>query len=52
MEEIYYLVAEEKGGHVARLVMIYPELAVNRTVIQMSWNLRDYPPAWGGAEAN
>ncbi len=47
VEEIYYLVAEERDGHVARLVMIYPELAVNRTVIQMSWNLGDYPPAWG-----
>jgi hypothetical protein len=46
--EIYYLIAEEKDGRVARLVMIYRELAVDRTVIQTSWNLADYPPVWGG----
>lgn len=45
--QIFYLIAEEKGGHVARLVMVYRQPALDRTVLQMMWDLRDYPPAWG-----
>ncbi len=52
VDEVSYLIAEEKDGRVARLVLVYPEAAVKRTVIQMSWNLRDYPPAWGEATSD
>jgi len=45
-EHIYYFVAEEKAGHVARLVLVYPQSGLGRTVIQTAWDLRDYPAAW------
>jgi hypothetical protein len=45
-ENIYYFVAEEKAGHVARLVLVYPQSGLGRTVIQTAWDLRDYPAAW------
>lgn len=49
-DQIYYLVAEEKGGHVARLILVYRQPVVERTVLQMAWDLRDYPPAWAPKE--
>jgi hypothetical protein len=53
IEQVHYFIAEEKDDHVARMVLVYRQPGVERTVIQMSWNLRDYPPAWGdAAEAN
>ena len=45
-DQTFYLIAEEKPGHVARAVLVYRQPTVERTVIQMNWNLRDYPPAW------
>lgn len=45
-EQIHYFVAEEKAEHVARLVLVYPQSGLGRTVIQNAWDLRDYPPAW------
>lgn len=44
-DEVFYLIAEEKGGHVARLALVYRLPALERTVVQMTWDLRDYPPA-------
>ncbi|RPH95238.1 MAG: hypothetical protein EHM68_12950 [Lysobacterales bacterium] len=49
-EQIRYFIAEERAGHVARLVIAYPLTSLNRTVIQHSWNLTDYPGAWPPAE--
>lgn len=45
-EEARFFVAEEKDGHVARLVIVYPLAALGRTVIQEAWSLADYPSAW------
>jgi len=41
-----YFIAEEKDGHVARLIIVYPLPSLERTVIQEAWNLIDYPGAW------
>jgi hypothetical protein len=49
IDQVYYLIAEEKDGHVARLILVYRQPTVERTVMQMSWDLRDYPSAWGEA---
>jgi len=45
-DQVRYLIAEEKNGHIARLIMIYRQPVPERTVVQMSWDVRDYPPAW------
>jgi hypothetical protein len=50
-EHIYYFLAEEKAGHLARLVLVYPQSGLGRTVIQTAWDLRDYPAAWPAAGA-
>jgi len=46
-EGVYYFVAEERAGRPSRMILIYPQSGLNRTVVQMAWDLRDYPPAWG-----
>jgi len=48
-DQVFYLIAEEKAGRVARLILVYRQPVVERTVIQMAWDLRDYPSAWGEA---
>lgn len=50
MEQVRYFIAEERAGHVARLVIAYPLTSLGRTVIQHAWNLIDYPGAWPPAE--
>jgi hypothetical protein len=45
-EDVYYLIAEEKDGHVARAILVYRHTGAERTVMQMAWDLGDYPPAW------
>jgi len=45
-ETVQYFIAEEKDGHVARLIIVYPLPSLERTVIQEAWNLIDYPNAW------
>ncbi len=45
-EDIRYFIAEEKAGHVARAILVYRLPALDRTVVQTSWNLGDYPSAW------
>ncbi|HLF30937.1 MAG TPA: hypothetical protein VI566_07905 [Xanthomonadales bacterium] len=45
-DQVFYLIAEERDGHVARLILVYRQAAIDRTVMQMAWDLRDYPPAW------
>jgi hypothetical protein len=50
MEDLSWFVAEEKQGHVARAVMVYQYAGSDRTVMQMAWDLRDYPPAWPVAD--
>ncbi len=45
-DQVHYLIAEEKAGHVARLILVYRQRVPERTVMQMAWDLRDYPSAW------
>jgi hypothetical protein len=45
-DEVRYFVAEEKDGHISRLVLVYPMPYLRRTIVQVSWNLGDYPSAW------
>jgi hypothetical protein len=46
MEDLSYFVAAEKDGHVSRAIMVYRYAGSEQTVMQMAWDLRDYPPAW------
>jgi hypothetical protein len=46
IEATRFFIAEERDGHVARLVVVYPLEGLKRTVIQEAWNLLDYPSAW------
>jgi hypothetical protein len=45
-DQVHYLIAEEKAGHVSRLILVYRQKVPERTVMQMAWDLRDYPRAW------
>lgn len=49
-EQVRYFVAEERAGHVARVVMVYPLSSLGHTVIQHGWSLADYPSAWPPTE--
>jgi hypothetical protein len=46
------LVAEEKGGHAARVVLVYRQPLLDRTILQMTWDLADYPSAWGEPDSD
>lgn len=50
-ETAQYFIAEEKDGHVARLIIVYPLPSLGHTVIQQAWSLVDYPAAWPPAQA-
>jgi hypothetical protein len=41
-----WIVAQRKDGHVSRVVLVYPVRALQRTAIQLVWNLGDHPSAW------
>ncbi len=45
-----WIVAKQSSNHMAAVVMIYPVKGVQRTVIQLMWDLGDYAPAWRTAE--
>ncbi len=45
-QDVHYFIAEEKAGHIARAVLVYRLPGIDRTVVQTSWNLSDYPTAW------
>lgn len=45
-EDVHYFIAEEKAGHIARAMLVYRLPGIDRTVVQTSWNLGDYPSAW------
>ena len=45
-QDVHYFVAEEKAGHIARAVLVFRLPGIDRTVVQTSWNLTDYPTAW------
>jgi len=49
-QEVYWLVAAQKDGRDSRLVLVYRQPGIERTVIQTAWDLRDYPPVWGGEQ--
>jgi hypothetical protein len=46
-----WIVAQKKGGRVSRLVLVYPVPSIQRTVIQLVWDLTDYPSAWPKAKS-
>jgi hypothetical protein len=41
-----WIVAQRKDGRVSRVVLVYPLQGLKRTVIQLGWDLGDYPSAW------
>jgi hypothetical protein len=41
-----WIVAQRKDGRVSRVVLVYPLQGLKRTVIQLAWDLSDYPSAW------
>jgi hypothetical protein len=41
-----WIVAQRKDGRVSRVVLVYPLQGLKRTVIQLAWDLTDYPSAW------
>lgn len=45
-DQVHYLIAQGKAGHVSRRILVYRQKVPERTVLQMAWDLRDYPPAW------
>ncbi len=47
MDSLYYFIAEERPGRVSRVILVYQQPGMGRTVLQMAWDLRDYPAAWG-----
>jgi len=49
-EQVRFFIAEERNGHVARLIVAYPLTSLGRTVIQHAWSLADYPSAWPQAD--
>jgi hypothetical protein len=40
-----WIVAQRKDGRVSRVVLVYPLQGLKRTVIQLAWDLTDYPSA-------
>ncbi len=46
MTEARWVVAQRKDGHVSRVVLVYQLRGLQRTVIQLAWDLTDYPSAW------
>lgn len=45
-DSTHYIVAEERDGQTARLVLVYRLPELERTVIQHAWSLAFYPSAW------
>jgi hypothetical protein len=41
-----WIVAQRKDGRISRVVLVYPLQGLKRTVIQLAWDLSDYPSAW------
>jgi hypothetical protein len=46
MVDARWIVAERKNERVSRVVLVYPLQGLKRTVIQLAWDLSDYPSAW------
>jgi hypothetical protein len=46
MAEARWIVAERKDGRVSRVVLVYPVRGLERTAIQLVWDLTDHPSAW------
>jgi hypothetical protein len=46
MAEARWIVAQRKEGRVSRVVLVYPLKGLQRTAIQVAWDLTDYPSAW------
>ena len=44
--EARWIVAQRKGQRISKLVLVYPLSGVGRTVIQLVWDLAEYPNAW------
>ena len=41
-----WIVAQRKDGRISRVVLVYALPVLKRTVIQLAWDLTDYPSAW------
>jgi len=52
LPDAQFIVAQRKDGRVSRLVFVYPLPAMQQTVIQLVWDLTDYPSAWGPSQTN
>jgi hypothetical protein len=50
MAEARWIVAARKDGRVSRVVLVYPIQGGKRTVIQLAWDLTDFPSAWPTTE--
>jgi hypothetical protein len=46
MASAHWIVAQKKDGRVSRVVLVYPLEGLKRTVIQLAWDLSDYPSTW------
>ncbi len=46
-----WIVAQTKGGRVSTVVLVYQMPKLQRTVIQLAWDLSDYPSAWPKAKS-
>ena len=47
MADARWIVAKKKDGRISTVVVVYAIPGMQRTVIQLAWNLTDYPKAWG-----
>jgi hypothetical protein len=50
MAEARWIIAARKGGRMSRVVLVYPLQGLKRTVVQLAWDLTDYPSAWPTTE--
>jgi hypothetical protein len=41
-----WIIAEMQNGRISRMVLVYPVASLQRTVIQLIWDLSVYPSAW------
>lgn len=46
MADARWIVAQRKNERLSRVVLVYPLPGLKRTVIQLAWDLGDYPSAW------
>jgi hypothetical protein len=45
-DQVFAIGLEERDGRLLRAILVYRQPGLERTVIQMGWDLTDHPPAW------